>query len=822
MTALPEPAEAADNSAVGLTSDAELLERVRGGDKRAYGMLWDRHRRAGLNAARAITSAFDADDLVSEAFMRVLNAINRGNGPTAAFRPYLITTIRSVAARWGAQPAELTPDELEVVDPDSSDEAFAERFDQSLTVRAFNTLPERWQEVLWYTEAEQLPPREVAALIGIKPNAVSALAKRAKEGLRHAWVQAHIATVPADSECRWSIDRLAASTRKSLPAREQDRLDAHLEECGRCPLAAAEMTEASHRLGALILIGFLGGGAATAYAALIKPAAATAAALGAGAAAGKSGGAAGAAAGKATLVRNVSIGAGAAAAAAAVAAAVAFGTGAIGSGHRSAPTAAVAAGGGAGSASSSRSSSASASAPPADAATSGAGDQVAAGAQPAPASAPLAVAAVDTGDGLYYPIISGTGAPGSEVTASQEVAPGAGASTQQSGRPGVLRPALARPGRVVAVTATVLARSSSTTVSTAGRFSLGPLSWLQPDGAGEARVRIAQRSPSGEVTSTVVTVKLPKQTLALSAPLSSAGAELEITGAKGATVEVRFSDGTVRSAVLDSASGRGAVPVPAGATSATVVYENPVTGRFGRAQTVQLADLPVTSAGTTATPSGTAPGTGSAPGTGGSTPPGNNGNNGNNGNGSGGTAPASGSRPVSGVTVDTGASGGLYPVISGRGVSGATVYAVIGTGAGTGTPDLSTAPSAVVSNGAFRLPALSLPAGTTRVTLYQRESGSSVLSSGVCVDVTLVAPAVTINQGLLDSTADITGVPGTQVQVDISGVSLVPSKTVTLDANGEASVDLGMISVLPSITVYYVDGHGRRGPSSSAGALAAL
>ncbi|GAA4168415.1 sigma-70 family RNA polymerase sigma factor [Gryllotalpicola koreensis] len=309
MTALPSHAESDD-----ALSDAALLERVRAGDKQAYGALWNRHHRAGINAARAITSAFDADDLVSEAFVRVLKAIERGNGPTAAFRPYLVTTIRSVAARWGAQPAELTPEEFEAVDPDSSDEAFAERFDQSLTVRAFNTLPQRWQEVLWYTEAEQLPPREVAAMIGIKPNAVSALAKRAKEGLRHAWVQAHIETVPAESECRWSIDRLAASTRKSLPAREQERLDAHLDECDRCPLAAAEMTEASHRLGALILIGFLGAGAATAYGALLKPAAATAATLGAGAFWPP----------KPTHVRNVAIGAGSAVAAGAIAVGVAF------------------------------------------------------------------------------------------------------------------------------------------------------------------------------------------------------------------------------------------------------------------------------------------------------------------------------------------------------------------------------------------------------------------------------------------------------------------------------------------------------------------
>ncbi|HEY0247909.1 MAG TPA: sigma-70 family RNA polymerase sigma factor [Gryllotalpicola sp.] len=860
MTALPEPGAASE-------SDAALLERVRNGDRQAYGVLWDRHHRAGLSAARAITSTFDAEDLVSEAFVRVLKAIEHGSGPTAAFRPYLVATVRSVAARWGSRPAELTPEDLEIVDPASSDEAFSDRFDQSLTVQAFNTLPKRWQEVLWYTEAEQLPPREAAALIGIKPNVVSALAKRAREGLRHAWVQAHIATVPEDSECRWAIDRLAMSTRKSLPAREQDRLDAHLEECDRCPLAAEEITAASRRLGALILIGFLGAGAATAYGALLKPAAATAATLGAGAVAGKAGGIGGAAAGKAALVRNVSIGAGGTVAAAAAAVGIAFAAGVLGPQHQPPPVkpAAVAAAPGGASGSSSSSSTSDASSPgsapstpssPAPSAPpvgphlppsplTSPSTPVAPVAPAAPAasaspsappattqSVPVAVSAVDTGKGLYYPVINGTGDPGATVTVTQASA--AATSSLRLGRMGewgttVLRTAVARPAATVFAPATTVARSSATTVAANGNFTLGPLSWVQPDADGNVQLLFTQRNLDGQTTTTSVTARMPRQILGLSAPLGSGNSQLMIAGAKGATVLVRFSDGTEKQVALD-ASGHGMAGVPSGASSATVGYVDPKSDRVGPTQAVQLASLPVSGSGSDpgngdgGDPGNSDPGDGNGNG---GTPPGGdpgNGNGGDPGNGNGGDpghdAPAP---PVQGVSVDAGVGDELFPIISGTGFHGDTVYAEFG-GQVLGTPVI------VGDDNTFTLPALTdLLAGTTTVTLYQDSSDGQHRSTGVDVPVTLTAPPalavlVAPNDPFgITTTVHVTlskGIPNGLVHVDTyTGLfaGIIPaadSRDIQLDANGATSFDIpgGLLNAGASARAYYyADGaDGRR------------
>lgn len=59
---------------------------------------------------------------------------------------------------------------------------------------ALQSLPARWQTVLWYSEVMEQPPRRIAPLMGITPNAVSALLRRAKTGLRTAYLKTQRAT----------------------------------------------------------------------------------------------------------------------------------------------------------------------------------------------------------------------------------------------------------------------------------------------------------------------------------------------------------------------------------------------------------------------------------------------------------------------------------------------------------------------------------------------------------------------------------------------------------------------------------------------------
>lgn len=245
-------------------SDLELVELSRDGSTDAFGQLWLRHSAAGRAVARG--QRFDADDLMSESFARILKAIRAGGGPTTAFRPYLFTTIRNVSMQWGREAQKVSPsDELDLLaDPSSEEDASLAALDRSLTVRAFRTLPTRWQEALWYSEVEQMSAQEIAPLLGMKSNAVSALTFRAREGLRQAWIQAHL-TRATDPECRATIEKLGAYTRDTLGPREMARVDAHLEECASCAIVAEEARRVGSHMALSLLPLAAGIGGAAAY-----------------------------------------------------------------------------------------------------------------------------------------------------------------------------------------------------------------------------------------------------------------------------------------------------------------------------------------------------------------------------------------------------------------------------------------------------------------------------------------------------------------------------------------------------------------------------
>src|SRR6478736_8292126 len=75
-------------------SDAELISAVRSGEVAAYGELFARHVDAARRLGRQLVPGPDVDDLVSEAFAKVLVVLQRGAGPDLAFRAYLLTAVR--------------------------------------------------------------------------------------------------------------------------------------------------------------------------------------------------------------------------------------------------------------------------------------------------------------------------------------------------------------------------------------------------------------------------------------------------------------------------------------------------------------------------------------------------------------------------------------------------------------------------------------------------------------------------------------------------------------------------------------------------------
>ncbi|MCX3061510.1 sigma-70 family RNA polymerase sigma factor, partial [Streptomyces beihaiensis] len=279
---------------------------MRAGDDAAYEELYRRHAAAVRRYARTCCrDAHTADDLTAEVFARMLGAVRGGSGPEHAVRAYLLTTVRRVAAGWtkSAKREHLVDDfavfaqqaarSNEVRDDDTlelgADVRAMHEAEQTLAMQAFRSLPERWQAVLWHTEVEDESPSEVATLFGLDANGTRVLAKRAREGLKEAYIQAHVSTTLADSEeCARYADRLGAYARGSLRTRAERGLRKHLEECAKCRLAATQLKEVASGIPGVVPIAVIGWFGAAGYAkaaALIGGGAAGAAGAGAGAAA---------------------------------------------------------------------------------------------------------------------------------------------------------------------------------------------------------------------------------------------------------------------------------------------------------------------------------------------------------------------------------------------------------------------------------------------------------------------------------------------------------------------------------------------------------
>ena len=254
----------AESSTGETPSDAELILQVRSGNREAFGVLYERHAAAARALARQYVSPSDAEDVVADAFSKLFEMLRRGAGPDAGFRPYLYTVVRHRAfdvSRGAARNRPSTDDELESVlgrVASEEDPALA-GFERSVVSRAYFDLPERWREVLWYVLVDDLKPAQVAPVLGLSPNGVSALLYRAKEALRAGYLQQHLTHAPSDT-CRSVNPLLGGYVRESLSKRETAKITEHLSTCGTCSALVLELHDVAHGMKTVIAPLVLGAG----------------------------------------------------------------------------------------------------------------------------------------------------------------------------------------------------------------------------------------------------------------------------------------------------------------------------------------------------------------------------------------------------------------------------------------------------------------------------------------------------------------------------------------------------------------------------------
>lgn len=239
-------------------SDAQLLRALRDGEREAYVVLWQRHIGAALRYARRMFPS-RAEDLASESFLAIYQQVTTaGGGPEFAFRSYLKAVIRNISIRWRKEANRFD----DTVEPDAVDFrdalSLVEReSNANELLGAFQELPERWQKVLWLSEVAEVARPEIARELGIKPNAVSALHRRARSGLKLQWLTRQVPVLLRDDESHAAhlLPRYLTEPDDQILTLE---VTTHLETCGMCSDLLVSLRTDARRLQGVTLsaVGF--------------------------------------------------------------------------------------------------------------------------------------------------------------------------------------------------------------------------------------------------------------------------------------------------------------------------------------------------------------------------------------------------------------------------------------------------------------------------------------------------------------------------------------------------------------------------------------
>lgn len=227
------------------------------------GELLDRHWEAGFAYARLCTAdARSAGMLTTAAFTRLFGETLRQTGPTAAWRPQLLVTVRYIAAEWDTdRRQELLHPELRT-EPGSGERVSARLLppaDRRLLSGAFQRLPQSARCLLWHSEVEAEPLAIPAGLLGLDEEDARVELGRAHERLREECLQLHRELAP-EQDCRRYLRMLDVTYRRGGVDVDPD-LREHLDRCGHCSDTAGQLHFFNAGLGVALAEAVLGWGA---------------------------------------------------------------------------------------------------------------------------------------------------------------------------------------------------------------------------------------------------------------------------------------------------------------------------------------------------------------------------------------------------------------------------------------------------------------------------------------------------------------------------------------------------------------------------------
>jgi RNA polymerase sigma-70 factor (ECF subfamily) len=181
QTILKQRAQAAS------ASPAEI-DRIRSLDTRSVGEIHDRYYPAVYRYARfRLGDDQHAEDLASEVFIRLIEAVQRGKGPRTSIQGWLMATASNLAAdhyrRSYRYPHSELPEELPASGPLPDDLAARSELGGQLQQALASLTPDQ-QHVITLRFGAGLSLEETAASLGKEANAIKALQFRALAALR--------------------------------------------------------------------------------------------------------------------------------------------------------------------------------------------------------------------------------------------------------------------------------------------------------------------------------------------------------------------------------------------------------------------------------------------------------------------------------------------------------------------------------------------------------------------------------------------------------------------------------------------------------------
>jgi RNA polymerase sigma-70 factor (ECF subfamily) len=168
-------------------TDEELMEAYRQGDNRAFEQLFARYApRLGRSLRRRVRNTADADELLQQTFLHLHRARHDFRSGTR-LRPWLFTICRNLEREYFRKRMRRPESPLEL---DGRSDPRQECYDPVRTERmkqvraALERLPLAQREVIELHWLEDLPFKEVSAIVGASVTAVKVRAHRGYERLR--------------------------------------------------------------------------------------------------------------------------------------------------------------------------------------------------------------------------------------------------------------------------------------------------------------------------------------------------------------------------------------------------------------------------------------------------------------------------------------------------------------------------------------------------------------------------------------------------------------------------------------------------------------